>query len=313
MDIRQLRSFAAVARLQHFTRAAEELHLAQPALSQQIQQMERDLGVRLFDRSSRHVRLTEAGSALYVHAQRILADIDRAENAMAAYAGLQRGRVAIGTLQTVAEGTLPPLIARFHHEYPGLEVRLIEETTEQLVGMVADGRLDVAFIHVGRYDAESEATFPPIPQGEITSTPLYSEELVLAVAPEHRLAGSGGVTFAALRNEPLVVFKSGASLRHLVTAACAYHGFAPRISFEVSGAASARALAAKGLGLAVLPRSAVVEQGPRVVAVPLLGLGLARTVLLARHSRRELSPAAAAFLATVFAAYPQAPAGDAKA
>ncbi|KAB8145015.1 LysR family transcriptional regulator [Chloroflexia bacterium SDU3-3] len=304
MDIRQLRSFAAVARLRHFTHAAEELHLAQPALSQQIRQLERELGVRLLDRSSRRVALTEAGKALYIHAQGLLADLDRAEYAMAAFAGLRRGRVSIGTLQTVAEGTLPPLIARFHQRYPGLEIHLIEEMTDQLTAMVLGGLLDIAFIHTAEHEGQPGVEFPPVQHPDLICTPLYRERLMVTLAPAHRLAAMPSVPFAALRGEPLIVFKAGASLRLLVAAACAYHGFAPQISCEVSGATSARALAAEGLGAAILPRSAAEGQGPHVAARPIHAPAMTRTVMLVRHRGRDLSPATEVFLETVRDVYP---------
>src|SRR4051794_7633754 len=110
MDIRQLQYFLAVARLRHFTQAAEELRVAQPALSQQIRQLEQDLGVQLFERTSRRVRLTAAGTALVERAERIVIDLDRIRSEMGAFAGLLRGQLAIGALPAVIERQLPTLI-----------------------------------------------------------------------------------------------------------------------------------------------------------------------------------------------------------
>ena len=133
MELRQLRYALAVGQRLNFTRAAADLSVAQPALSQQIGALERELGVRLFDRTNRSVRLTDAGRAFMRRAERILADIDRTAEEMTAFAGGLRGRVVVGTYQSFAEYTLPKLMGRFHALYPGIEIALREGMADDLL------------------------------------------------------------------------------------------------------------------------------------------------------------------------------------
>jgi len=131
MEIRHLRYFVAVAYKRHFTHAAESLLIAQPALSQQIQALERELGVTLFERTSRQVRLTPAGEALLVHAEGILAEAEQAYVEMQAFAGVTRGRVKLGLLQSLGAYRLSSLLARFHAQHQEIEMVLHEDVTEQ--------------------------------------------------------------------------------------------------------------------------------------------------------------------------------------
>ncbi|HEU5327875.1 MAG TPA: LysR family transcriptional regulator, partial [Thermomicrobiales bacterium] len=167
MELRQLRYFVAVARRRHYTAAAEEIGVAQPALSQQIKLLERELGLDLFDRTGRRVRLTAAGEALLVRAERILADVASAEQEMAEFAGLARGRVIVGTLPSLAERQLPGLLAGFHARHPGLDLVLREESTVRLLALAGSGDVDLALIN--------ELPAADLPAG-ITTEPLFSEE-----------------------------------------------------------------------------------------------------------------------------------------
>jgi LysR family transcriptional activator of glutamate synthase operon len=304
MDIRQLRYFVTVARLKHFTRAAEELRLAQPALSQQVRQLELSLGVRLFDRTSRRVRLTDAGIALLTDAERVLHDVDRMQREMAAFADLLRGQVVIGTLQTLAESVLPALLAQFQHQYPHVKVQLHEDTTEALLIEVASGNVDLAFVHVGGSEAQPDKMVPSLPQKGIVTAVMYSEDLVLVGSPQHPFAQRTSVTFNEVLSVPLIVFSPGSSIRYLLNVTSATSQVSPRIVFEVHGTHTARALAAAGLGATILPRSAIHNNDPRVVAIPITQPRLSRTVLVAWRKERDLSRAAEAFLAIVHEQYP---------
>lgn len=286
MELRQLRYFVAVARQRHFTRAAEELHVAQPALSQQIQQLERELGVLLFDRGGRRVQLTAPGEAFLARAERILAEVDQARAELQEYVGLVRGRIRLGALPSLAEA-LPGLLARFHARYPGLEIGLREESTEQLIELLERGQVDLALRH---------QTLSALPAGS-ASEPLFREELVLVVAPSHAFAQRQRVALAELREQPFILLKPGSIIRQTVLQACAVEGFAPRVAFESGAIATVRALAAEGLGMAIIPRSLAATDGPPVAMVALGPPALTRTVALARLANRQHSAAASAFLA----------------
>ena len=152
MEFRQLRSAVTIARRLSFTAAAEELAVAQPALSQQIAALERELGVRLFERTNRSVALTDAGRAFVARAERIIADLEAAAQEMTAYAGGLRGRVVVGTYQSFAEYLLPKLLGRFHAEQPGIEVAMREGMADELLTRLAGGTLDVFIGHLAGVD-----------------------------------------------------------------------------------------------------------------------------------------------------------------
>ncbi len=288
MELRQLRYFAAVAQRRHFTAAAQEIGVAQPALSQQVRLLERELGVTLFDRSGRRVRLTPAGEALLVRAERILAEVANAKTELAEYAGVLRGRVIVGTLPSLAEQQLPRLVAAFHARHPGLELVLREERTARLLELLGTGEVDLALLH-------QSALAHPDPAHPITLEPLFTEELVAAVGLDYPLAGRGVLPFAALRDEPFILTKSGSVIRDTILAACRDAGFTPRIAFESGAAATVRALAAAGLGVTVLPRSEVQSGGVALATVELVPR-LTRTVALAWPADRQHAPTTAVFL-----------------
>jgi LysR family transcriptional activator of glutamate synthase operon len=272
MELRQLRYFAAVARHRHFTRAAEELGLAQPALSQQVRALERELGVLLIDRSGRRVRLTDAGERLLVWAERILADAAGAEAEMAEFAGLSTGRVTIGStpVQTLGRVDLPGLLAAFHAQYPGIEIALREETTPTLIAELEVGRIDLA---LGALMGDT------VPRG-IIAEPLFAENLIAIVAPHHRLAHRSLVRPEALAQERFVLAQPGSPIRQMVEDAAAAAGASIRVAFETSEQTLVRAIVSRGLAVAVVPRSLAEEPGEAVAMLSLEGLPQRQVALL---------------------------------
>jgi LysR family transcriptional regulator, transcription activator of glutamate synthase operon len=255
MEFRQLRSALTIARKLSFTAAAEELTVAQPALSQQIAALERELGVRLFERTNRRVALTDAGRAFVARAERIVADLDAAAQEMGAFAGGLRGRVVVGTYQSFAEYALPKLLGRFHAEHPGIEVALREGMADELLAALHAGTLDV---FVGDITAAVRST-----QG-FRAEPLYEDELVIAVAARHPLAARATVRIDELRNEPFVIFRPGSTMTHRLNGLARDAGFAPRVAFESEDSLTVRSLVAEGLGVALYPRTIGNTPGPNV-------------------------------------------------
>lgn len=290
MELRQLRYFVEVAHKKHFTKASEQLSIAQPALSQQIRQLEHELGVSLFERTSRQVHLTSAGEALLVRAERILAEVEWARMEMQEYSGLVRGRVVIGALQSLEAFRFPALLARFHTRYPGIEIVLREETTEQLVELLSKGQLDLSVIQI--IDSSWPLEINTLP---IVTEKLLTEELVLVTAPTHSLAHRQRVTMEELRNEPFIAFKSGSGLKHTIMQRSLAAGFTPRMLLESGELGTIRLLVAEGLGISILPRS-VAEASGKAVAIISLDPPSARTLLLAWHTNVYHTPASAAFL-----------------
>lgn len=244
MDLRQLRCFYAVARHRHFTRASEELGLSQSSVSHHIRQLELSLGVELFVRTSRAVRLTRPGEALVPRAEQIIGQLDAAESEMQQFTGLMRGRMVLGTMRALGRIKLPELLKSFSERYPGIDVVMRESTTERMLEMLSNGELDAAFI------AASE----PPPTG-IVSRVLHVEQYALVVGPDHPLAEREEVRLAELADDDWIVFTRGTGIDTTLRAACREAGFEPRAKFESSMLQTVRSLAAAGLGAAMLPSS----------------------------------------------------------
>jgi len=220
MELRHLRAFEAAARLLHFRRAAEELHLAQPSLSTQIAALERELGTPLFDRVGRRVRLTAAGEELLPHARRILDAVAEARRAVAAHEGLEGGRVRVGAPPTVGTRLLPAALTLFHARYPGPEILLREEGTGELLALVEHGELDLAVVIL------------PLVSPALEVTPLLEEDIVVAVGAQHRLAGATAVAMTDLADEPFLLLGEGYEVRRTTLDACRAAGFHPYVVLE---------------------------------------------------------------------------------
>ena len=261
MEIRQLRYAVGVAKRLSFTQAAEALAVAQPALSQQIAALERELGVRLFDRTNRRVSVTDAGRAFVARAERVLAELDAAAEEMTAYAGGLRGRVVVGTYQSFAEYMLPKLLGRFHGEHPGIEIALREGMADDLLAGLVDGSIDVFIGHL------HETRFAGDPA--LVDEPLYEDELVLAVGGAHRLASKRSVRIDEVRDEPFVIFRPGSSITNRLMSLARDAGFKPRVAFESVDSLTVRALVAEGLGVALFPRLLGNTPGPNVALLSL--------------------------------------------
>ncbi len=288
MELRQVRYFEAVARHLHFTRAAEEMLVAQPALSLQVRQLEKELGVPLFERTTRRVRLTTAGEVLLPCARRIIAEADGARARLRDLTQLDTGRVIIGAQQSLnASGALPAVLIDFHRLYPGVDVVVREESAEASLALLADGLLDLSLVML------DDTVERP---GELVAENLLDEDVVFVVSVGHRLAGTN-VRLSDLIAEPFIAFNEGAGLRRMLVRACVDAGFQPRIAYESGALGSIRAMASAGLGVAVLPLPSVHVAGPHV-AILETDHSLRRTISLVRAAGRYQSSAAQA-LATL--------------
>jgi DNA-binding transcriptional LysR family regulator len=296
MELRHLKGFLAVARHGHFTRAAGELGLAQPALSQQIAQLEEELGVAVFERSRRGARLTAAGQSLVPRAERIFLEVDEARREAGQYASLGHGRVVIGTISSIAVLRLPALLARFRARHPGVEVEVREGYVGRLLELLGSGALDLAVVHTGSLRTGRIAPLAGRGGAQITWVTAYSEEVVLIVGRRHRLAQAREARWADLSDEAFVMFHEGSMLRSLVGAAAAVAGFSARIALEVDESATVRSFVAAGLGVSVLPRSMAASPGPPVALVRLAAPRLFRTVRLGWRRQAEANPAAVALV-----------------
>jgi DNA-binding transcriptional LysR family regulator len=244
MEMRHLRSFAVLLEERHFGRAAERLHIAQPALSQQIKQLERELTVPLFTRTTRRVEPTGAGLRFAEHARGVLASVDRATADMAMLASGHAGRVSIGFVGTATYDVLPRVAREVRRELPDVDLELHGELlTPQLVAGLADHVYDLALM---RSD--------PVPDPGLTIRRLRSERLVAVLPAHHPLAGRRRIDLAQLAGEPFVTHPSGhrSSMHDQVLSACARAGFEPE-TVEVGETSTLVVFVAAGLGVALVP------------------------------------------------------------
>lgn len=296
MELRHVRYFLAVADAMSFTAAAERLHVAQPALSQQIRALERELGVTLIERGARTRGLTEAGARFAIHARRILLEAETAVEEMTGLGDGRRGTVRFGSaLQSLTEGRLATLLAEFHRGYPELRVAFREAHTRPLMERLAHGRLDLALVHLGESGGagnDLRIAFEGMP---VAVERLYDEALVLAVAPGHRLAGRRSVRWKDLSHEEFVSFGAGSTVRDLAARAAKTAGVRLRAPVSAINLGTVRALVAAGLGVALLPEVALTLPGPPLRAVRVTEPSLKRVVALARNTIRYERPAARRF------------------
>ena len=283
MDLRQLSYFVAVAEEEQFTRAAERVSVAQPAVSAQIRRLERELGEALFHRDPRSVRLTDAGKGLLPHARAALAAAERGRDTIASLRGLLHGRLRIGVAGPVDQGFAEAL-GDFHRAHPAVEISFSQENNEPLLEAVADGDVDVAIVGIGAQ---------PLPPGVRTRL-VATEPLVLAAHRDNRLSGRKTVAVAQLRDRPLITLVRGSGLRAVLENACHEAGFEPRIAAEAGDLHSLLQLAAAGLGAAVLPLSAA--EGADLALREITRPRLRRRAALA-WNEGITSPAGRAFLA----------------
>ncbi|PPF22070.1 LysR family transcriptional regulator [Rathayibacter sp. AY1A7] len=287
VDLEQLTGFVEVARLGSFTRAAEELHLAQPSLSRRIAALEQDLGSELFHRARSGSTLTPAGELLLPLARRMLADAGSVRRELAELAGLERGRVRFGATPTLCISLVAEVLHAFHSAHPAVELHLAEDGSRSLFDRLARGELDLALV------TTSTAAAP----GAFTVTPLLVEELVVvSSAAEPPLAATGALDLAAVARLPQIVFNFSYDLRRTTDAAFAAAGLEPDVVLEGAEMDAVLRFAERGLGVAVVP--AMVLQGRpglrsiRIEEPTLEKPTLTRTISLARPA--DLAPTAAA-------------------
>ncbi|GGN33767.1 LysR family transcriptional regulator [Streptomyces fuscichromogenes] len=279
MELRHLRYVLALAEECHFGRAAQRLHVAQSALSQQLKQLERELGTTLFTRSTRRVELTEAGRHLVAYARSILAEVERADEQMALLAAGRAGRVSIGFVGTATYDLLPQIARTVRAQLPDVALELRGELLNpELVEGLRNGTYDLALL---RSDTLTDTT--------IAFTPLRTERLVAALPAGHRLAARSRIPLGELADEPFVVHPSRdrSSMHGRVLDACARAGFVPAPLIEVGETSTLVVFVAAGHGVALVPESVQSLALDGVAYAPLtetetVTLGLARRAQ--RHS-----------------------------
>jgi DNA-binding transcriptional LysR family regulator len=288
MDPRRLLTFREVARLGSFSRAGEALALTQPAVSQQVSALERQLGVRLLDRGPGGPKPTEAGALLLAHADAVADRLAQADAQVAELAATERETLRLGAFPSALASIVPEAIKRLRTQRPEIQVEAGEASGEELGAMVAGGELHVAVCF-------QDAAQPPRRPEGTERHELGREAMLAALAADHPLAGRERVTIADLAGETW----TAPSRDHLIYHACVAAGFEPRIAFVTRDVLAARAIVASGLGVTLMP--ALLAAGlPGIAMVPLEGPQPCRS-LYALTPADGARPAALAFLEALHA------------
>lgn len=284
-ELRHLRAFAAVAVHGGFTRAAERLHTTQPALTLLVRQLEASLGARLFDRNTRNVQLTATGAELLPAVERLLADLDTTIGGVRDAVARASGRVIVAALPSIASSMLPAAIARAAAANPGVAIAVRDAVAGRIAAMVRTGEADLGV--AGRPEDEG-----------LAFEKLLADRLVAACPRMHPLARRRRVAWADLGGEAFISMSRDSSVRRLVEQAFASIGRRHEPAYEVVYLSSAVSMAAAGLGIAVVPSSALSALNLRRIAVrPLVGPAVEREIGVLTSRARSLSPAASFFAA----------------
>ncbi len=272
MNLEQLRSFVEVARFGNFTRAAEELHLAQPSLSRQIATLEQSLDAELFHRARGGSTLTAAGESLLPLARRMLADAESVRRELAELAGLERGRVRLGATPTLCISLVAEVLSAFHTEHPAIELHLSEQGSLRLLDELASGELDLALVTTS--DTRSAERF--------TVTPLLVEELVvISSAGAPPVTARDTIELADVAALPQIVFSPTYDLRSTTDAAFRAAGLTPEVVLEGAEMDAVLRFVERGLGVAIVPAMVLIDR-PGLRSVRLEGPTLDRTISVAR-------------------------------
>jgi DNA-binding transcriptional LysR family regulator len=293
VNLRQMRAFMAVARFGSFTRAAQLLHLSQPALTVQIRQLEQALGVRLFDRNTRTVSLTAVGRELIPAFQRLLQEFDAVVVNAKDLSAKRHGVVRLACLPSFASTILPGIIAQFRRRHPRVSFVLKDAVGKRILGMV---RADDVDFGIGVADAEEPG---------LETLYLMQDRMHVVFPSRHPLARARKVTLEVLRNYPLVLMDPESSVRAIVDAAFARTGRLAVPACEATYMSSAIGMVRAGLGVTILPSTAMeLRANPRLRSKPIEDAGLTRRIVIVRKARRSLSPAAESFVDELLAATP---------
>ncbi|MFC0211615.1 LysR family transcriptional regulator [Paenibacillus chartarius] len=280
MEMRQLRYFMEVAKREHVTEAADALHVAQSSVSRQLFNLESELGVDLFIREGRRVKLTPIGKVFLERVKQAMNIVNEAEREVKEYLDPEKGTVRIAFPISLAAYVLPTAIYAFRQRYPEAKFQMRQALYRDLIDGVINGEFNLAMI-------------APLPREEkkIKSKILFTENIVALLPVHHRLASRPAIQLRELKDDPFVTLPEGTVFRKIALQACHELGFTPHIAFEGDDIDALKGLVSAGLGVALMPEVTLVDNIPRsTVRIPIVDPGVTRTVGVICPTERKLLP-----------------------
>lgn len=280
LELRQIQYFIEVAKREHVTEAAIALHVAQSAVSRQIFNLESELGITLFIREGRNVKLTPIGKMFLEQMERAMRIIDNAKREVEEFLEPEKGTVWIGFPSSLANYTLPTVISAFRERYPHVNFQLHQGSYRHLIDSVIKGGINMALLG-------------PLPKYEkkVKGEVLFTENFVALLPLNHPLAKSKVIHLSQLQDDSFVLFPNGFVIREMIVEACRQLGFSPKVSFEGEDIDAIKGLVSAGLGVTLIPEITLVDSVPRsAVVIPVIEPKVTRSVGVIIPSERELLP-----------------------
>jgi LysR family transcriptional activator of glutamate synthase operon len=285
MELRQLRYFIEVAEREHVTEAADHLHVAQSAVSLQIAKLESELGVLLFERTGRNIKLTSIGKTFLFHTKAAVKAIDYAKEKVDEYLDPEKGTIKIGYPTSLAGHLLPTVVSAFKEKQPQVSYHLSQGSYSDLIDSVKNGDIALAFLG-------------PVPMDDpgLNADILFTENLSALLPISHPLAEKKSLFLRDLRNDDFILFPNGYVLQEIAVKACKQAGFVPQIASEGEDMDAIKGLVSAGIGVSILPDSTFHDTTPRnTVNIPIDTPPVTRTVGIITPKHRELAPSEHAF------------------
>jgi DNA-binding transcriptional LysR family regulator len=283
-----MRTLTEVAARGSLSAAAESLDYTQPAISQQIAALEREVGMRLLERGTRPIKFTDAGMALVAHAEALLARLDDAEQELEEIKGLRAGRLRLATFSTALAGLVPRALAVFTERHPDVRVTVVDDHLQGVIDRLGRWELDLGLIY--EHEALTE------PEVELERVHLFDEPFELLLPHDHRFAGRRALRLEQLRDETWIGGLGVAGYHSILLHSCQEAGFEPRVAFGTDDYRAIQAFVAAGLGVAILPRLALAQTPPGISRLAIRPRPPMRRISAARLAKSFRSPATATMI-----------------
>lgn len=286
LNLHLLRLFTTVVRTANFSRAAEVLHISQPAISKGVRDFELQVGCRLLDRTPKGVRPTREGLALFRHAETLFAAERAAEDELLSMRNLDHGSLRVGASTTIATYMIPEYLGAFHRTHPGIELHLVSANTRDIAELMVAHEIEVALVE------------GPVEDDNVVSEPWRADVMGLITGPLHRFATNGGpIDVNSLADELLIVREPGSGTREVLASTLAEHGVEPKRTLEIGSTEAIKQAVASGIGVAIVSTSTIGDQLAlgKLKVIPIRHVHIERTLWQLKSPGRLETPAASAF------------------